>query len=59
MNCCLKNYTTYQFTYSIDVFNQEVTKDPNIMLIQYLHQKIYTKHFWNFENNVKIHLNMN
>ena len=23
-----KIYTTYQFTYSIDVFNQEVTRDP-------------------------------
>ena len=29
------------------------------MLIQYLHQKIYTKHVWNVENNVKIPLNMN
>ena len=59
MNYCRQKFTTYQFTYSIDVFNQEVTKDPKIMLIQYLHQKIYTKHVWNVENNVKIHLNMN
>ena len=51
--------TTYQFTYSIDVFNQEVTKDPKITLIQYLHQKMYTKDVWNVENNVKICLNMN
>ena len=40
-------------------FNQEVTKDPKIMLIRYLHQKMYTKHVWNVENNVKICLNMN
>ena len=33
-----KIYTTYQFTYSIDVFIQEVTKDPEITLIGYLHQ---------------------
>ena len=52
-------YTTYQFTYSIDGFNQEVTKDAKITLIRYLHQKIYTKHVWNVENNVKIRLNMN
>ena len=56
-----KIYTTYQFTYSIDVFNQEVTIDPKITLIltQYLHQKKYTKHVWNVENNVKIRLNIN
>ena len=30
MNYCLQKFTTYQFTYSIDVFNQEVTKDPKI-----------------------------
>ena len=54
-----KIYTTYQFTYFIDVFNQEVTKDPKITLIQYLHQKIYTKHVWNIEHNVEIRLNMN
>ena len=54
-----KIYTTNQFTYSIEVFNQEVIKDPKIMLIRYLHQKISTKHVWNVENNVKIRLNMN
>ena len=43
----------------MDVFNQEVTKDSKITLIRYLHQKIYTKHIWNVENNVKIRLNMN
>ena len=52
-------YTIYQFTYSIDVVNQNVTKDPKIMLIQYLHQKIQTQHVCNVENNVYLHLNMN
>ena len=59
MNCCLQNYTTYQFTYFIDVFNHGVTKDPKITLIQYLHQKIQTKHVCNVENNVYLRLNMN
>ena len=52
-------YTIYQFTYSIDVVNQDVTKDPKITLIQYLHQKIQTKHVCNVENNVYLRLNMN
>ena len=43
----------------MDVFNQDITNDPKITLIRYLHQKIYTKHIWNVENNVKICLNMN
>ena len=59
MNCCLQNYTIYQFTYSIDIFNHGVTKDPKITLIQYLHQKIQTKHIFNIENNVYLRLNMN
>ena len=36
-----------------------MTKDPKITLIQYLHQKIQTKHVCNVENNVYLHLNMN
>ena len=59
MNYCLQNYTIYQFTYFIDVFNHGVTKDPKITLIQYLHQKIQTKHVCLVENNVYLHLNMN
>ena len=54
-----KKYTTYQFTYFIDVFNHGVTKDPKITLIQYLHQKIHTKDDYNIENNVYLHLNIN
>ena len=59
MNCCLQNYTIYQFTYFIDVLNHGVTKDPKITLIRYLHQKIQTKHICNVENNVYLRLNMN
>ena len=47
-----KIYTTYQFTYFIDVCNQDVTKDQKITLIRYLHQKIHTKYDCNIENNV-------
>ena len=54
-----KIYTTYQFTYFIDVFNQDVTKDPKITLIRYLHQKIHTKYDCNIENNVYLCLNIN
>ena len=51
-------YTIYQFTYFIDVFNHGVNKDPKITLIQYLHQKIETKHVCNVENIVYLRLNM-
>ena len=54
-----KFYTTYQFTYFIDVFNHVVTKDPEITLIQYLHQKIHTKYDCNIENNVYLRLDIN
>ena len=53
-----KIYTTYQFTYFIDVFNQDVTKDPKITFIRYLHQKIHTKYDCNIENNVYLRLNI-
>ena len=59
MNCCLQNYTTYQFTYFIDDLNYGMTTDPKITLIRHLHQKIQTKHVCNVENNIYICLNMN
>ena len=44
MICYIQIYTTYQFTYFIDVFNDGVTKDSKkIIAIQQVHQKIYTK----------------
>ena len=33
MICYIQDYTIYQFTYFIDVFNHGVTKDPKIRLI--------------------------
>ena len=54
-----KIYTTYQFIYFIDVLNHDVTKDPKITLIRYLHQKIHTKYDSNVENNVYLRLNIN
>ena len=52
-------FTLHINLHILDGFNQEVTKDPKITLIRYLHRKIYTKHVWNVENNAKIRLNMN
>ena len=54
-----KIYTTYQFTYFIDVFNHGVTKDPKITLIRHLHQKIYSKHDYSVENNIYLRLDIN
>ena len=47
MNCCLQKYTTYQFTYFIGVYYlfQEKLKNPKIIKIQQVHQKIHTKQF--------------
>ena len=59
MKYCLQSYTTYQFTYFIDVFNHGVIKDPKIKEIQRVHQKIHTKHDCNIENNVYLCLNIN
>ena len=36
-----------------------MTKDPEITLIQYLHQKIHTKYDCNIENNIYLRLNIN
>ena len=52
-------YTTYQFTYFIDVFNHGITKDPTITLIRHLHQKISSKHVCSVENNVYLRLDIN
>ena len=40
----MKIYTTYQSTYFIEVFIQDVIKNPKIKEIQQVQQKIYTKH---------------
>ena len=45
MNCCLQKYTTHQFTHFIYCLLQEKFKDPKIIKIQQVHQKIHTKQF--------------
>ena len=52
-------YTTYQLTYFINVFDHGITKDPTIMLIRHLHQKIYSKHDYSVENNVYLRSDIN
>ena len=56
-----KIYTTYQFTYFIDVFNHGVIKDPKTKEIQQVHQKIFIKHDYMLEItcfHVMLHLNL-
>ena len=45
MNYCLQKYTTHQFTYFIDYLFQDKFKNPKIIKIQQVHQKIHTKQF--------------
>ena len=45
MNCCLQKYTTYQFIYFIYYLFQDKFKNPKIIKIQQVHQKIHTKQF--------------
>ena len=45
MNCCLQKYTTHQFTYFIYYLFQDKFKNPKIIKIQQVHQKIHTKQF--------------
>ena len=43
MNCCLQKYTTHQFTYFIYYLFQDKFKNPKIIKVQQVHQKLYTK----------------
>ena len=61
MNCCLQKHTTYQFTYFIYYLFQDKFKNPIIMKIQQVHQKIHTQQFLLFCLNCflfVIHLNL-
>ena len=61
MNCCLQKYTTYQFTYFIYYLFQDKFKNPKIIKIQQVHQKIHTKQFLLFYLNCflfVVHLNL-
>ena len=44
MNCCLQTYTTHQFTYLIYYLFQDKFKNPKLMKIQQVHQKLSRKH---------------
>ena len=61
MNCCLKKYTTHQFTYFIYYLFQDKSKNPKIIKIQQVHQKIHAKQFLLFYLNCLLlvtHLNL-
>ena len=63
MNCYLQKYTIHQFTYFIYYLFQDMFKNPKIIKIQQIHQKIgvHTKQFLLFYSNCflfVIHLNL-
>ena len=61
MNYCVQNYTTHQFTYFIYYLFQDKFKNPKIMKIQQVHQKLQAKQFLFFCLNCflfVIHLNL-
>ena len=43
MNFCLQKHPTYQFTYFVYYLFQDKFKNPKIMKIQQVHQKIHTR----------------
>ena len=45
MNCYLQKYTINQFTYFIYYLFQDKFKNPKIIKIQQVHQKIHTKQY--------------
>ena len=45
MNCCLQKYTIHQFSYFIFYLFQDKFKNPKIIKIQQVHQKVHTKLF--------------
>ena len=54
MNCCLHKYTTSQFTYFIYYLFQHKFKNPEIMKIQQVHQKLHIKQFLSLDLQVPI-----
>ena len=42
MNCCLQKYTTHQFIYYLF---QDKFKNPKLMKLQQVHQKLQAKQF--------------
>ena len=45
MNCCLQKVTTHQFTLITYVLFQDNFKNPKMMKIQQVHQKLHAKQF--------------
>ena len=43
MNCCVQHHTTYHTTYFICYLSQDKFKNPKIIKIQQVHQKLSTK----------------
>ena len=61
MNYYLQKNITHQFTYFIYYLFQDKFKNPKIIKIQQVHQKIHTKQFYIFYFNCflfVIHLNL-
>ena len=61
MNCCLQKYMTHQFTCFIHYLFQDKFKNPKIMKIQEVHQKLQAKQFLLLHLNCflfVIHLNL-
>ena len=58
MNFCLQKYTTHQFTYFIYYLFQDKFKNPKIIKIQQVHQKIHTKQFYIILFKLFSHLNL-
>ena len=48
MTCCLQKHTIYQFTDFIYYLFQDKSKNPKMMKIQQVHQKIHAKQFFYF-----------
>ena len=45
MNYCLQKYTTHQFPCFVNYLFQNKFKNPKMMKIQQVHQKIHAKQF--------------
>ena len=58
MNCCLQEYTTYQFTYFICYIFQDKFKNRKMMKIQQLHHMLQAKQFLYFLFELFSHLNL-
>ena len=58
MKFCLQKYTIHQFTYFIYYLFRHKFKNPKIIKIQQIHQKILTKQFFIILLKLFPHLNL-